>query len=116
MAREAVEPAPAFSRLCAALDVFLEPIETDVSVGIPAQKDFVSVLAERSRGFEPFIRPGADEARCRQILAMVSGSVGVSDIETEQCREQAYTIAYATLFSTTLYYTRRSSAASRHAV
>ena len=52
------------------------------------QRPFVQVLSEHCEKWAELIRPGEDSARRDKILAMVSDSVGVSDIETEQCREQ----------------------------
>jgi len=73
--------------LSQALNVFLEPINTDVATGVPRQRPFVEILSERAAEFEGFIVLDAD-LRVKQILGMVSDSVGVTDIETEQCREQ----------------------------
>ena len=45
-------------------------------------------MAAEAAEFEGFMTSADDQARCSSILAMVSDSVGVSAIETEQCREQ----------------------------
>ncbi|MAT98943.1 MAG: hypothetical protein CL608_17505, partial [Anaerolineaceae bacterium] len=75
-------------RLNRALDVFVEPVSTAVPAGLPKPRPFVEVLTERAAGFEAFLQGGADRQRRDAILSMVSHAVGVSDIETEQCREQ----------------------------
>ena len=48
----------------------------------------LQVLSERCAEWGGFIRSAEDQARRDGILAVVSDAVGVTDIETEQCREQ----------------------------
>eukprot|EP00966_Prymnesium_polylepis_P300460 6943659-Prymnesium_polylepis.1 len=74
-------------RLGQALDVFVEPVSTTVPSGVPKQRPFVDILSEEAAQFGAFVRE-EDQPRRDHILATVSSSVGVSDIETEQCREQ----------------------------
>ena len=83
--REKTEDAR--ERLGHALDVFVEPVSTAVPSGVPKQRPFVELLSEEASQFSSFVRE-EDKARRDMILATVSHSVGVSDIETEQCREQ----------------------------
>lgn len=80
---EGVSPA-----LRRALEVFLEPVDTTVLATVPRHRPFAEVLDEHSKQWEDFIRPGEDSVRRAKILSVVSDSLGVSDIETEQCREQ----------------------------
>ena len=75
-------------RLNGALDVFIEPVETQVSAGVPKLRPFKQVLAEKAAQFEPFMRSPHAAARRAAILGSVSDAAGVTDIETEQCREQ----------------------------
>ena len=75
-------------RVGRALDVFVEPVSTAVPSGLPKPRPFVDVLAETAQSFDHFLQRGADRARRDAILSIVSHAVGVSDIETEQCREQ----------------------------
>ena len=75
-------------RVGRALDVFVEPVSTAVPSGLPKPRPFVDVLAEKAQSFDHFLQRGADRARRDAILSIVSHAVGVSDIETEQCREQ----------------------------
>jgi len=74
-------------RLGCALDVFVEPVTTEVPSGLPKPKPFVEVLRGRAEQFDSFVRR-SDVQRRDAILATVSSAVGVTDIETEQCREQ----------------------------
>ena len=77
----------AMNRLGKALDVFVEPISTEVPAGLPQPKPFVEVLRARAAQFDEYVING-DAAVRDAILATVSSAVGVTDIETEQCREQ----------------------------
>lgn len=77
----------AMDRLCRALDVFVEPVCTEIPSTLPKLRRFVEILSERAEHFRDFVTlTGA--AQRDAILATVSGAVGVSDIDTEQCREQ----------------------------
>lgn len=71
-----------------ATDVFLEEVVTSVPETTPQQRHFVAVLKEQCAKWAELIRPGKDATIRDAILSVVSDSVGVSDIETEQCREQ----------------------------
>jgi len=75
-------------RLGTALNVFVEPVATDVPSGLPKPQPFVEVLRKRAEQFESFIVLQRDVNRRGAILSIVSNAVGVTDIETEQCREQ----------------------------
>jgi len=77
----------AVERLSRALDVFVEPVCTNVPNGLPNPKPFVEVLRREAERFDHFVRR-SDTMRRDEILATVSSAVGVTDIETEQCREQ----------------------------
>jgi len=77
----------AMDRLCRALDVFVEPVCTEVPSTLPKPRRFVDILSERAEHFRDFVTFTGVSQR-DAILAIVSGAVGVSDIETEQCREQ----------------------------
>ena len=77
-----------WERLGAALDVFVEQVHTEVPAGLPQPRPFVDILSDRAASFADFVQGPADVGRRDAILKTVSGAVGVSDIETEQCREQ----------------------------
>ena len=63
-------------------------VDTTVSQTTPQQRAYATVLAERCEPHERFIHAGVDDERRKGILEVVSDAVGVTDIETEQCREQ----------------------------
>jgi len=74
-------------RLNRAVDVFVETVCTEVPSTLPKPQRYVEILSERASYFQDFITT-AGVAQRDAILAMASGVVGVTDIETEQCREQ----------------------------
>ena len=82
------EDAPIRPHLKRALQAFVEPVNTSVLATVPRQRSFAEVLDEHCDQFSDFICTEENESRRRRILGMVSNSMGVSDIETEQCREQ----------------------------
>ena len=77
----------AMDRLGSALDVFVEDVCTAVPSTLPKPKRYVDILSDRAEHFKAFVKYSGVAQR-DAILATVSGAVGVSDIETEQCREQ----------------------------
>ena len=75
-------------RLSRSLVVFLEPVNTAVLASVPQHRPFAQVLNEHCQQWADFIRSAEDSARQVKILGVVSDSMAVTDIETEQCREQ----------------------------
>ena len=77
-----------FAYLIRALDVFVEDVVTNVHDSAPLRPKFIDVLRSMRESFAEFVRTPADIEVADKILSMVSHSVGLEGIETEQCREQ----------------------------
>ena len=77
-----------FAMLLRALDVYVEDVDTAVHDAAPLRPRFVDVLRGMRDDFSEFLSRAEDMQRTEEILSLVSLSVGLEGIETEQCREQ----------------------------
>ena len=71
--------------LTAALDVFLEEVDTTVAAGVPVAQPFGEAAGATS---SPCSCARPTTRACDDVLAAVRNAAGVLDIETEQCCEQ----------------------------
>ena len=74
--------------LLRALDVFMEDVVTKVHDSAPLRPKFIDVLKGMRDSFAEFLRKSEDYEVTEKILGLVSNSVGLEGVETEQCREQ----------------------------
>ena len=77
-----------FAKLLSALDVFVEDVETKVHDSAPLRPNFLDVLKGMRDSFAQFLCKSEDMEVTEMILGLVSNSVGLEGVETEQCREQ----------------------------
>ena len=77
-----------FAALLRALDVFMEDVVTKVHDSAPLRPKFIDVLKGMRDSFAEFLRKSEDIEVTEMILGLVTNSVGLEGVETEQCREQ----------------------------
>ena len=77
-----------FASLLRALDVFVEDVVTQVHDAAPLRPGFADVLVAMRDSFAEFLFKPKDMQMTEEILSLVSHSVGLEGVETEQCREQ----------------------------
>jgi Ca2+-binding EF-hand superfamily protein len=77
-----------FAKLLSALDVFVEDVVTKVHDSAPLRPNFLDVLKGMRDSFAQFLCKSEDMEVTEMILGLVSNSVGLEGVETEQCREQ----------------------------
>ena len=77
-----------FLSLLRALDVYIEDVVTTVHDAAPLRPKFVDVLRAMRDDFAEFLTRSEDMEMTEAILQLVSQSVGLEGVETEQCREQ----------------------------
>jgi len=77
-----------FAALLRALDVFMEDVITKVHDSAPLRPRFIDVLRAMRDSFSEFLQKSEDMRVTDSILELVSHSVGLEGVETEQCREQ----------------------------
>jgi len=74
--------------LLRALNVFMEDVVTKVHDSAPLRPKFIDVLKGMRESFAEFLCKSEDMEVTEMILGLVSHSVGLEGVETEQCREQ----------------------------
>ena len=67
---------------------FIEDVDTSILDRPPVQQPLVKILTARSEQWERLIKPGRDTERRELILGMVTDAVGLSQMMTEQSKEQ----------------------------
>lgn len=87
VASSADAPSEVMGRLSAALDAFVEGVDTTVSTETPLPLPYVDVLESRCAEWTHLLHE-KDLAEKAKIMAMVSDVVGVTDLETEAEKEK----------------------------